>query len=292
MAKNRNTGRTAAAPTGTGAARTKARTPAGGARGPSRQQQPREEQTYARTPAGEKAAELRRAAREEEAFRIAEEAEEAAAAAEEEQAPKRAALAKKRRDRAAKATGAEGGDFVLLAGEHSEAGVNYVYDRGSETVVSSPLPLDVLFANKFRRLSGETLPPRDLRDLVGRPGVTDPPLAETRPHGQETQLTRDTDPAAQMRLRAARGDLREDGEEAPRPAAGTEEEETDRGEDVTAEFEDAADAGVTVYKQGRTYCVVDADDETELHDEEFTRKEQVNELIKGRLGDEDEADEE
>ncbi len=53
------------------------------------------------------------------------------------------------------------------------------------------------------------------------------------------------------------------------------------GDDVTSEFEGAAEAGFLVHKDGRNFCVYDASDPSEpLHDNELTTKTAVKTFIK------------
>lgn len=236
---------------------------------------PGAEQTYARSPAGFKAEQARERARqlEEEVRTLNLQAEQA------EEEDRRAKM-----PRRAKTTGTVN-RYVLLSGEHRERdGTNYVYSRDHETVVTSDAPLDEMFMNKFRKLDGETSPGRDFHDMIDRPTLADPPLAETRPHGIQTNFSVDTDKAAQERLRANReGADDEEEEEGPTPAADTEaedEEEKDLGEDVTDQFEKATDAKAKVWKSGREYCITDDDDDKPLNkDEKLTSKEQVNKFL-------------
>lgn len=163
-------------------------------------------------------------------------------------------------------------EFVLLSGEHNEDGVNYVYSRDHETVVPSNRRLDHCFMNKFRFLGGPTSPGRDYRPAFDRAGLEDPPLAETAPHGFQTQFSVDQDEKAKEKLAATRGGVTK---AAMTLNGGA------QGEDVTDKFPDAEAAKVKVYKDGRNYKVYDVDDlGSPLNEEEMTTVDAVRTYLK------------
>lgn len=148
------------------------------------------ETTHAASPRGQEATKARL---KNEARNRAEAAEQEAAvmAQQEENAP-----GGPRRDRAPQ----EQNSYVLLSGEHfdNRTGLNYVYEKGKETIVTTSMPLDEMFMNKFRKKDGETSPGRDYLDVVDRPALMDAPLAESRPHGFLTQLSQDSAEAEEL----------------------------------------------------------------------------------------------
>lgn len=166
--------------------------------------------------------------------------------------------------------------FVLLAGRvKTSDGREFKYDRDRETIIDTDDPLDEMFMNKVRAVDGPTNYGRDFSPPFDRAGLVDPPLAVRRPHGHQTQFTTDTDEDAQAELAVLReGARREDVEEsAP-------EEDQDQGEDVTDSFEGASDAGLSVFKKGRSYHVYDVDRPGEpLNEDEYTRKDQVEKFL-------------
>jgi hypothetical protein len=167
-------------------------------------------------------------------------------------------------------------DFVLLAGDHVDdtTGQRFEFVPGEETIVPSPYPLDQIFMNKFRRVEGRTSIGRDYRDNWDRPGLGDRPLAERFPDGIKSQFSTDVEAAEAAReARQARETRPSEDEEGAGASVAD-------GEDVTDKFDKAPAAGLKVYHQGRQYHVVEANDpDTPLHEDEFTRKDQVEDFI-------------
>jgi hypothetical protein len=226
---------------------------------------PPAEDNVARTARGQEAELLRQQQQRDEAERGAAMARQAAEEAAEAEAEARAAMPGRQ--------STEVHEFVLLSGEfRDENGVNYVYSRDQETVVTHTKRLDQVFMNKFRYLGGGTSPGRDYRPAFDRAGLEDAPLAERLPHGQATQFTRDTDLAAVEQLTKTR---------AGGADAQAQMQTGAQGEDVTDEFDGARDADMVVFKQGRQYRVYDKDDTgSPINEDELTRKEDVAAFIK------------
>lgn len=173
--------------------------------------QPVEENTFARSERGRQAEQDRHEAKQRH------QAESAAAAMESDE---ESVIV--RRPKPARQQTTELKRFLLLSGHfEDEKGLVYKFDRDRPTVIESPLDLDKMFMNKFRRLDGPTSPGNDFRDVFDRPALTDPPMAETHPFGIQSQFTKDTDKEARERM--AKVHAAELGEE-------TEEEEEDKEE--------------------------------------------------------------
>jgi hypothetical protein len=189
---------------------------------------PREERNYARSPRGERAEQERLDYQAEMERRGA--AKAAADLAEQEELTKRSPNGEARETRPLTR-------YLLLSGSHQEGGVTYVYERGREVIVNSPYKLDALFMNKFRNLDGETNPGRDFRDTWDRPGLADPPLAETRPNGFKTQFSIDSPAAEELaNLRRENAKLKaqlglDDEDEDEEPAAATTEVADEENDD-------------------------------------------------------------
>jgi hypothetical protein len=159
--------------------------------------------------------------------------------------------------------GHKGGEFVLLAGTFDDltTGEHYEYDKNKETTVNSELDLDVLFANKFRRVDGPTRQSRDYHEPFNR-GNFDPSLAERVPQGVVANLVGEVEnptDAQRQTLAELRAPKKASAAKAAQEEEEDEAEESELGEDVTGKFEGAEDAGLMVFKDGKNYFVADKD---------------------------------
>ena len=121
--------------------------------------------------------------------------------------------------------------FVVLAGTHTEAdGTEYAKGETVETTAD----LDVMFANKFKRVGGETQDPRDYDPTFDNDDVMDELLHEKDKPGGTGENAEDAD--------------------------GEDGETSEHGTDVSAKFKDEAEADLVVFKtDAGTYNIADKD---------------------------------
>lgn len=184
--------------------------------------------------------------------------------------------------------------FRVLAGRHETgtADQKKVYVKGE--LVESPHQLDKMFANQFERIGGPTEEPNDRDNTLntsGRQGDDPEHLKQAAPRfrgarleaddtGKKTQKlqskNQEFDPEYQEEVKAA-------GKRKPQPAPEDDEDvdtqASDLGDDVTEEFEGAADAGLTVHKHAGDRVYRLARDGQQIG-EDLKRKDAVAKAIK------------
>ncbi len=174
----------------------------------------------------------------------------------------------------------KGGTFELLASTFTDNdGTLYEFEAGKRCVIESDKPLDKLFMNKFRRLGGKNLRPRDLRDDLddgGTTRTTDRPKHMREDEEGERKTARkkgrnskfyDED-EEELKTDAEEGDEEETEEEEGAEEGDEGEEEGDDaaakkskfGKEVTSQFDAAANANLLVFKKKDKFTVVDADE--------------------------------
>jgi hypothetical protein len=149
-----------------------------------------------------------------------------------------------------------GATFLVLEGKHTEED-GKVYKKGDK--VTSPAPLDEMFANKFQRLEGVTHDPRDYDKTFDNDDVMDELLTEKdKPGGT--------------------------GDEAE-PDDAHEGEETDHGTDVSSKFKEAADADLVVFRtEDGGYNVADKDNPAKSLNKKPLKFGQVRNFLKNQTG--------
>lgn len=183
--------------------------------------------------------------------------------------------------------------FQLLSGRFSHEGVDYRANDPKKNTIETDLELDVLFANKFRRLGGRPRVQRDHTDEPDQSGVVmDKPLAEQVEIEEEMgdvsgperkkparPSEANTDQGARKRGKGGtkQGEESMDGEgDEPAETMGDEEAET---EDVTEQFPKATDGGFKVSKSEKGYAVAGPDG-SPMRKKPFGTKKEVNEFLK------------
>lgn len=187
--------------------------------------------------------------------------------------------------------------FRVLASSHTEDGVKY--EKGA--VVETERELDVLYKNKFKRLGqgvgAKPKLPRDHDDRLNQAGGKqgDKPLASQpkkvadaiaaggrgknkgdRPpidYEEEDDEVEDDDLEDEDTTKVNKVDEEGEGDDEDEDAPAL-------GENVTEQFPKAGPAEVKVFKKGRTYVVVEEEDEEKiLNPEPLTSKAAVEKFI-------------
>lgn len=181
--------------------------------------------------------------------------------------------------------------YKLVGGTHEEVegGEKKRYKLGD--VVRSSKRLDKTFENKFERASTDEI--RTAKKQRIKEQEEERKRAE-EDERLEAQAAEEAEVEAEEELEEEERDMKTRARaKAKAKRMQAQETESDLGDNVTKEFKGAGEAGLAVFKNGRTYNVAQADSPNQAVDEgEGLNKKQVRTLIKELASQQEEQEEE
>lgn len=206
--------------------------------------------------------------------------------------------------------------FKLLAGTHDvgtgDERKTYKFGEKGNDIVESDKPLDKLFKNKFERLGEATAEPRDNDNTLNESGRAGDDPEHLKAKGNKlrakTQQQLEEESPRPRKVKPAAPEYEEDYDASVKETTGDDGEEEDapkpktrgakgkasaevEGDDVTDEFEGAADAGFTVHKDAKAKVFRVARDGQQVG-EDYRNKTEAKKALKAELEKESEADDE